>query len=217
MLVELGGLDTSAVHHLMTLVVVPRPIAWVVSDNGEGHPSDTRWNLAPFSYFNAVASEPPMVMFSVGCSPCRADGGGSVKDTLTNVLARTHHTIALPHEGQRDAVEETAAPVAPSHSEFGLAGLDAVAWDWSVPMPSGVRVALGCTLDTVLPVGGGPQRLVLSRVERIWVDDAVLGTDAKGRTTVDARALDPLVRLGAGWYGSLGAPARPTRAVTVGR
>ena len=216
MLVDLSGLAPSAVYHLMTQVVVPRPIAWVVSDNGGDQAPGVRWNLAPFSYFNAVASEPPMVMFSVGTSPRSASEGGPIKDTLANITERPRHTIALPHEGQRDVVEATSAPVAPSRSEFGLAGLDAVPWDWPVPMPAGVRVALGCTVDTVVPLADGPQRLVLARVERLWVDDVAVGADAKGRTTVDARALDPLLRLGAGWYGSLGSIARPGRSVHGG-
>lgn len=216
MLVDLEGLEASDVYHLMTQVVVPRPIAWVVTDNGEGPREDDRWNLAPYSYFNAVSSRPPMVMFSVGRSPRGPEDGGPVKDTLANLRVRPDLTIALPHRAQLDAVEGTSAPVPPGHSELTAAGLTAVTWDWPVPRPSGVRAALGCTVDTVLPVAGGPQHLVLARVARIWVDDAAVGTDAKGRTVVDPVALDPLVRLGAGWYGALGTPARPSTATNVG-
>lgn len=216
MLVDLDERTPSEVYHLMTQVVIPRPIAWVVTDVGEDEPASDRWNLAPYSYFNAVASEPPMVMFSVGVSP-RADAdGGPVKDTLANLLARPEHTIALPHAAQRDAVEVTAVPVPPGRSELGLAGLEPVGWDWSVPMPSGVRVALGCSVESILPVADGPQRLVLSRVHRLWVDDDAVGADAKDRTSIDAAALDPLLRLGAGWYAALGEHARPGTSVHVG-
>lgn len=215
MLLDLGSdrPAPSLVHHLMTQVVVPRPIAWVVSDNGEELSPDVRWNLAPYSFFNVVASDPPTVVFSVGVSPRDAAAGGPVKDTLTNVRGRPQHTIALPHAGQRDVVEATAAAVEPGRSELTMAGLEPVAWDWPVPMPSGVRVALGCTLDTVLPVADGPQRLVVSRIERVWVDDQAVGTDAKGRTTIDAGVIDPLVRLGAGLYASLGPLTRPDPSV----
>ena len=207
MLVDLEGMSTAAVYHLMTQVVVPRPIAWVVSDNGsEG---DVRWNLAPFSYFNAVASDPPTVMFSVGRSR-RADGlGAGVKDTLANVTGRPEHTIALPSRPQLDAVERTSTEVPPGESEFALAGLEPVAWDWSVPMPSGVRAALGCSVEAIVPIADGPQRVVLARVHRVWVDDAIVTEDAKGRAKVDATLLDPLLRLGAGDYAAMGAVARP--------
>lgn len=209
MLIELAGLPTPTVYHLMTQVVIPRPIAWVVSDNGGEAPS--RWNLAPFSYFNAVASEPPMVMFSVGWSGREGVPIPGVKDTLTNVTERPEHTIALPSRPQLDAVELTASETAPGESELPLAGLEPVEWEWSVPMPSGVRAALGCSVDRILPIADGPQRVVLARVHCIWVDDVVVTEDAKGRSKVDATLLDPLLRLGAGEYAAMGTVARPDR------
>jgi len=209
MLVELDALSPAAVYHLMAQVVVPRPIAWVVSDNGEDAEADARWNLAPFSYFNAVASEPPTVMFSVGVSG--RDGSAGMKDTLANVTARSEHTIALPNREQLDVVEATSAEVPFGESEFALADLVPVAWEWSIPRPSGARVALGCTVDRIIPVADGPQRVVLAQVHRIWVDDAAVGQDAKGRQRVDATLLDPLLRLGAGTYARMGPTMRPER------
>jgi flavin reductase (DIM6/NTAB) family NADH-FMN oxidoreductase RutF len=207
MLVELEGLSGTAVYHLMTQVVVPRPIAWVVSDNGTDDAS--RWNLAPFSYFNAVASDPPMVMFSVGRS--RREGSG-VKDTLANVMARPEHTIALPNRAQLEAVEATAVEAPPGTSEFTLAGMEPVPWGWSVPMPDGVRVALGCSVERIIPISDGPQRLVLSRVHRVWVAEDAVEVDAKGRPSIDATRLDPLLRLGSGAYAEMGPTARPSSA-----
>lgn len=211
MLVDLEGMSSEAVYHLMTQVIVPRPIAWVVSDNGVDAADDARWNIAPFSYFNAVASDPPTVMFSVG-ERGRADGPAGVKDTLTNVSARAEHTIAVPNREQLDAVEVTSTEVPYGQSEFALAGLEPVAWEWSVPRPSGVRAALGCTVAGIVPIADGPQRVVLARVHRIWVDDAAVGEDAKGRPRVDATLLDPLLRLGAGSYARMGPTMRPERS-----
>jgi len=206
MLVELDGMSDAAVYRLMTQVIVPRPIAWVVSDNGTmgGTMGGSRWNLAPFSYFNAVASDPPTVMVSIGRSGRPASASPGVKDTLANITARPHHTIALPGREQRAAVEVTSQEAPTGTSEFALAGLEPIAWDWPVPRPAGVRVALGCIVDRILPIGDGPQHLVLSRLHRVWVDDAVVIEDAKGRPRVDATRLDPLVRLGAGEYAAIG-------------
>lgn len=212
MLLDLEGLSAAGVYHLMTQVIVPRPIAWVVSDNGGDGAS--RWNLAPFSYFNAVASEPPLVMFSVGRSRREGGPGGGMKDTLANVTARPEHTIALPNRPQIDAVEVTATEAPPGESEFALAGLDTVGWDWPVPMPSGVRAALGCSVEEIVPIADGPQHVVLARIHRIWVDDTVVSDDAKGRARIDATLLDPLLRLGAGDYAALGPLARPGRSAT---
>ncbi len=222
MLFELEGMSTAATYHLMTQVVVPRPIAWVVSDNGgpqhlgaEVAP-EARWNLAPFSYFNAVASDPPTVMFSVtvpGATPEGRNGGRRSKDTLSNVLERTEHTIALPHHAQLQAVEASSAEVPFGESEFVLARLEPVAWDWPVPRPEGVRVALGCTVDVVMPIGEGTQQVVFSRLHRVWVDDSVIGEDPRGRTRIDPTLLDPLIRLGAGTYGALGPTSQPGRPI----
>ena len=211
MLVDLEGMSAAAVYHLMTQVIVPRPIAWVVSDNGSDAADDARWNVAPFSYFNAVASDPPTVMFSVGARE-RAGGPAGVKDTLANVSARAEHTIALPNREQLDAVEATSTEVPYGQSEFALAGLGPVAWGWPVPRPSGVRVALGCTVESLIPIAEGPQRVVLARVHRIWVDDAAVSEDARGRAHIDPTMLDPLLRLGAGSYARMGPTMRPERS-----
>ena len=62
-------------HNPLKAIVAPRPIGWISS-----HGNDGSVNLAPYSYFNAVAEQPPMVMFS------SAPGNGTSKDSLRNVL-----------------------------------------------------------------------------------------------------------------------------------
>jgi len=208
-LIELAGVATPAAYHLLTQLVVPRPIAWVVSDNGSDDAS--RWNLAPFSYFNLVAADPPTVIVSIGRSARQAIDPPGKKDTLANLAARPQHTIALPGWSQLEAVEGTSAEVPFGTSEFALADLEPVGWDWSVPMPSGVRAALGCTVERIVPIGEAGQHLVMSRIERVWVDDAVVDEDAKGRLRIEPEQLDPLLRLGGGSYGRIGTTARPLR------
>lgn len=203
MLTQLDDLDGPSVYHLMTQVILPRPIAWVVTDNGLE--SKDHWNVAPFSYFNGVSSDPPMVMFSVGNWRT-----GETKDTLRNVTGRPDHTIALPHQGQLEAVQATADALPHGSSEFTHAGLKATEWDWSVPRPSGTRVALGCTWERTIEIVPRDQFVVISRVHLLWVDDVAVTHDAKGRIVFDAIRLDPLARLGTGQYAGLGAPQRPT-------
>lgn len=206
MLTELDGLDGSSVYHLLTQVLLPRPIAWVVTDSGQD--IENRWNLAPFSYFSGVSSSPPLVMFSIGNWRT-----GQMKDTLRNVTERPHHTIALPNRGQIDAVQATAETLPHGSSEFVHAGLDPVDWDWVTPRPSGTRVALGCTWERTIEIVPRDQFMVISRVHVLWVDDVAVSEDTKGRMTFDPVALEPLARLGAGQYSGLGPPELPsTRA-----
>lgn len=207
MLSELAGLPGPDVYHLLTQVIVPRPIAWVVSEN---RPDATdRWNIAPYSYFNGVASSPPLVMFSVGIGLA-----GRTKDTLRNVSERPRHTIALPTQGQLDAVQTTARPLPPGESEFDTAGLAAVAWEGAVPRPSGCRVALDCIVEQIIDVVPDEQIMVISRVDRLWVDDSAVAADARGRTIISAEALDPLARLGAGRYSGVGPSRYPSDGAT---
>jgi flavin reductase (DIM6/NTAB) family NADH-FMN oxidoreductase RutF len=202
MLIELAGRPRDETYHLLTQVIVPRPIAWVLSVGAQGG-----HNLAPYSFFNAVSAAPPLVAFSVGRSP-RPDA--PVKDTADNLRARGEHTIMLPHVGQLDAVEVSADALAPGESEIEHAGLELVDWEWATPRVLGVRVALGCTLERDVELADGGSHLLISRIHVVWVDDAAAGADPKGRVAVDPSALDPLARLGAGRYGALAEPLRPS-------
>ena len=73
-----SDLNPSERYHIMTQVVIPRPIAWVLTanDGDQSNHSSSRFNLAPFSYFNAISSDPPLVMMSIGKKP-----DGEEKDT----------------------------------------------------------------------------------------------------------------------------------------
>lgn len=204
MLRDLDGASRSDVYRLMTQVVVPRPIAWVLTDAGDGQPDAERWNLAPFSYFTALASQPALVGYSIGT---RADG--SAKDTLRNVRARSEHTVLLPHRGLLEEVQRTSLELPHGRSEVRDAGLTAVTWDWPTPRIEGVRVALGCRLERSVDLSPDGQVLVIARVHRVWLDDAVAAEDRPGSALVDPVTLDPLGRLGTGLYAGLGPPVRP--------
>jgi flavin reductase (DIM6/NTAB) family NADH-FMN oxidoreductase RutF len=138
-----------------------------------------------------------------------------MKDTISNIEARGQHTIALPTHAQLEAVEATSAPLPHGESEFLRVGLQAEPWEWPIPRPAGVRAALGCTVDRIVPIAGGPQRVVLARVHVVWVDDVAVFEDHRGRAQVDAALLDPLLRLGAGTYASMGPTTRAARTSGV--
>ena len=85
MYLDLSQLSASQVYFTMTQTLIPRPIAWVLSDNG-----NDSLNLAPFSYFNAVSSDPPLIMLSVGFKP-----DGTHKDTAINIEQRKDFIVHL--------------------------------------------------------------------------------------------------------------------------
>ena len=86
MLLDLADLKPNTCYHLMTQTLLPRPIAWVLSASEEGE-----LNLAPFSFFNGVCSNPPIVMLSIGKKTPE-----EAKDTRQNILSGRDFVIHIP-------------------------------------------------------------------------------------------------------------------------
>lgn len=201
MLIDLAGLSPNRVYFTLIQTLIPRPVAWVLSDNGEGSDSgDNRFNLAPFSYFNAVCSDPPLMMLSIGK---KADG--SLKDTRRNIVERSHFVIHIAHRELLPALNASSAELPAGVSELSAGGLAKVPFgDFSLPRLAECRVAYGCRLFQVVELGPLPQAMILGRVEQVYIDDAVVEQGEAGRFKVDARRLDPVSRLGGDEYGLLG-------------
>ncbi|MEE8285339.1 MAG: flavin reductase family protein, partial [Gammaproteobacteria bacterium] len=104
-------------HNPFKSLVVPRPIGWVSSQDRNGVV-----NLAPYSFFNAVASEPPIVMFSSN----GAHGEGGYKDSVSNVQDTGEFVCNLATWENREAMNTTSTMVARSVDEFELSGLTPV-------------------------------------------------------------------------------------------
>lgn len=193
--IDLAELSPGQVYFTLTQTLVPRPIAWVLSANASGS-----HNLAPFSYFNAVASDPPLVMLSLGKKP-----DGSPKDTRVNISARRHFVIHLPHREMLDAVNESSASLEAEDSEVQHLGLATEPFPGSpLPRLQEARVAFACELHEIMEIGATPQALILGRVKAIHLDDRICSRDERDRLKVDARTLDPLARLGASEYMAAG-------------
>ncbi len=176
-------------YRLLCASVVPRPVAWVSTLDAEG-----RANLAPFSYFNAVTSDPPIVMISVGRTRSRAPDGR--KDTALNLLATREAVVHIaPRRLAREMVA-TAADVPHGTDEFDLAGLARVpSTDVRPPRVVAAPIAMECVLDRHVEVGNGPSDMFLLRVVRFHVDDAILRDGLP-----DAARLDAIGRLGGEEY-----------------
>ena len=96
-------------HDPFKALVVPRPIGWIGTVDADGRP-----NLAPYSFFNAVADRPPMVVFS----------SAGRKHSVANIEQTGEFTCSLAGYGQRAAMNMTSATVAAGVDEFALAGLE---------------------------------------------------------------------------------------------
>lgn len=202
MYVDFDALNPSEAYFAMTQAIVPRPIAWVLSENAGGD-----YNLAPFSYFNAVCSDPPLVMLSLGKKP-----DGSAKDTRVNIEARNEFTIHIPHSGQLQTVNDSSATLPSGVSEVTELGLELTSFVGArLPRLVDCRLAMACELYEIKEIGDAAQTLIFGRVHQLYVDDAVAEVDARERLKIHPEQLDPLGRLGAGDYFSGGQVLSLTR------
>ena len=196
MYIDMSTLSPGRVYLTMIQTLIPRPIAWVLSEN-----EDATYNLAPFSYFNAVCSDPPLIMFSVS-----KQQDGRDKDTRANIEARGEFVIHIAHREMANDVTQSSATLAPGESEVSAQGLDLAEFEnFSLPRLRDVRIAYACKLDRVLEVGNNNQQgLIFGEVQYLYADDGVLGEDAKGRSIFAAEKIDPIGRLGGGEYTTFG-------------
>ncbi|MDX1594242.1 MAG: flavin reductase family protein, partial [Gammaproteobacteria bacterium] len=149
--------------------------------------------------FNAVCSDPPLVMLSIGRKP-----DGSPKDTRVNIEQRDHFTVHIAHRELATAVTESSATLAYGDSEVARLGLETVPFQgFSLPRLADCRVAYACERYEIREIGNARQTLLLGLVKAIYVDDAVVTRDATGRAKYDATRIDPLGRLGGGEYSTM--------------
>lgn len=185
-----GDLDETAAYRLLIASVIPRPVAWCSTVDPDGRP-----NLAPFSFFNAVTSDPPTLVVGIGkSSPDRRPSGR--KDTAENLLATREAVVHIAPRRLAAEMVATSASLPPGESEFAFAGLAAEpSVDVRPPRIAGAPIAMECVLDRHLEVGNDPSDVFLLRVVRFHVDDAVLRDGLP-----DARLVDAVGRLGGESY-----------------
>ena len=200
--IDLQRLEPAQVYFHMIQALVPRPIAWVLSENCQG-----RYNLAPFSYFNAVCSDPPLILLSVGQ---RAQGGH--KDTRVNIEQRRDFVVHIAHREMLEALNASSAELPPEVSEVDKLGLETADFPGSrLPRLAGCRIAMACECYRIDEIGRAPQSLIFGLVKTMYVSDEVAAIDPRGRLRIDPQRLDPLGRLGADQYMTFGELVRLKR------
>ncbi|MGI9889803.1 flavin reductase family protein [Vibrio chagasii] len=190
---KLNTLAPTQIYHLMTQTVVPRPIAWALTES-----ADQEYNLAPFSYFTPVSSNPPLLMLSVGKKP-----SGEIKDTTRNAHETGKLVIHIASSSSAEVMTATAATLEHNESEVTANNIELVEFEgFSLPRVKQCTVAFGCTLYEVKEVGEVPQSLIFAQIEQVFIAEEVIDKESD-RLKIDALALDPLSRLGGGEYATL--------------
>lgn len=189
---DLVGLEKPQIYRLLTHAVVPRPVAWALTENEDGS-----LNVAPFSYFSVVSSDPAMLMISVGHKR-----DGSKKDTWKNIDARHYCTVHIANTGLMASVNETARGLAAGESELNNIEHKLVAEEgFALPRIKAAPIAMACRYHDIHLVGEGPQAVIYLTVKHIYVHDALL---TETPFTIDSATLDPISRLGGENFATLG-------------
>jgi flavin reductase (DIM6/NTAB) family NADH-FMN oxidoreductase RutF len=163
-------------------IVSPRPIGWISSMSASG-----QVNLAPYSFFNGVSAEPPIVMFS-------SEG---FKDSISFILETKEFVCNVPNYDLREAVVKTSAELARGVNEMDVAGLEAAPSRLiKPPRVAAAPVAMECKLLKVVTLddldGKSVDRhVVFGQVVGIHIDDRFL---KNGR--LDTAAMKPIARCG---------------------
>lgn len=192
MIINLSELAPSQCYHLMTQTVIPRPIAWVLSVNDNGS-----HNLAPFSFFNALASEPPLVVLSIGKKP-----EGELKDTRRNLLSGRDCVIHIASVKQAALVTQSAASLAYGESELAQLGIDLVPFEDGLHRLADCAVAYRAKLYDSHEIGPNQQGIIYCELTSVYLADQAVSQEG-GRLSISAAAIDPLARLGAAEYAGL--------------
>ena len=167
-------------YKLMAQTILPRPIAWVVTEN------NGVVNIAPFSYFIGLSSDPASVLISVG-----KKSDGSNKDTLANILKTKKCTICMVEEKDLDKMHFSSKELDSRSSEADIFNIPTKKLvDGYPPIIDDVVSAYFCDFNQTIDLGGDTTPIVLT-VKEIFVDDrAIIDKD---KLTISFK---PVARIG---------------------
>ena len=190
MIFDPKNLPFSDVHKLMIGSIVPRPFAFVstVSNKGER-------NIAPFSYFNGVCSNPPTIMFA----PARRGWDGEEKDTLVNIKQNQEFVVNIVSEKIAEKMVVCSTDYAPDVDEFDISGLHAKnSTKVSPPRLGESLVSFECELNQIVEIGNnepGGGFIVIGTIVLFHIDESIYDNGH-----IKSEKLKPIGRLAGNWY-----------------
>jgi flavin reductase (DIM6/NTAB) family NADH-FMN oxidoreductase RutF len=179
-----------SVYKLMIGSILPRPIGWISTVDAAGRP-----NLAPFSFFNAVCPNPPLVVF---CPMIRGSDSAH-KDTLSNVKASGEFVVNIVSEELAGAMNLTSTELPAGIDEFEVAGLlSEPSEKVRPPRVAASLVHYECRVAQIMDFGDQPGSgaAVIGRIVHLHISDSVL----IGEDKIDLANLKPVGRLAGSAY-----------------
>jgi len=187
MLIDFKEKTEAERYHLMARAVIPRPIAWIVTE-GEV------LNIAPFSYFAPLTSEPATLIVSIGH---RADG--SPKDTLRNLRESKKCVVCIVDEDHFEMMHMSSKGLDASQSEvevFDIPTKNII--EGFPPIPEGIKVAFFCEYLQEVDLKGSNHIPVIVEIKHLYLDNTIISD--KEKITLE---FSSIARVGRG-YAALG-------------
>lgn len=190
--IDPASMSEREIYKFLIGSVIPRPIAFVTSISRDGI-----LNGAPFSYFNIVSSNPPMISLSVQRSE------GRQKDTARNIIESKEFVVHIVDEQNVEKINKTAANLPPDQSEIELANLTPVeSTKISVPGVKEAKIRMECLLEHSLELGGMDTPgcdLIIGKVVQFYIESDIY---ENGR--INPRGLAAVSRLAGNSYAKIG-------------
>lgn len=176
-------------HNPFNAIISPRPIGWISTRSADGVD-----NLAPYSFFNATAYEPPQVCFASTSAKTDQD---NTKDSVANIRATEAFCVNVVPFEMRDVMNASSATLDKSTDEFAAAGIEKAECNTiNAPRVALAPAALECQLVDIIKLRGASNYLVLGEVTGVHLKDECLRDGI-----FDVTTYAPLTRLGYRDYG----------------
>ncbi len=171
-------------HNPFNAIVTPRPIGWISTRGGDG-----RDNLAPYSFFNAVAYTPPQVMFASTSGKADREFG---KDSVANIKETGVFCVNIVEYAMRDAMNVSSGAYGADVDEFELTGLERAECETiACSRVAAAPAALECRLTQIVTLEGVENYCVFGEVTGVYMRDNCI---VDGR--FDVTTFRPMARLG---------------------
>ncbi len=171
-------------HNPFNAIVTPRPIGWISTRGADGSE-----NLAPYSFFNAVAYVPPQVMFA---STSAKEDRGDTKDSVANIRQTGVFCVNIVEYAMRDAMNQTSGPWPKETDEFALAGIERAECETiACSRVAHAPASLECRLTQIVRLEGQSNFAVFGEVVGVHMrDDCIVDGE------FDVLSFNPLTRMG---------------------
>ena len=187
MLIDFKEQSSSERYKLMAGSVVPRPIAWIVTEGDV-------LNIAPFSYFTPLSSDPATMIVSIGH---RANG--EPKDTLRNLRENKKCVICIVDEEHFEAMHLSSKGLEANESELEVFNIatQRVLEDFP-PMPTNIKIAYFCEYLQEVDLKNSKTIPTIVEIKHLYINDEIISDKDKVSFEIDA-----IARVGRG-YARLG-------------